>query len=719
MALAFLLLIMAFVRMLLFATDRGSRERMMFSLANTRETLRALYETTASQYSEDQLPFEFDDFVELLAPGGRKRIARSYGTRLVIAAVVCQVLTSFTPIPGWTLAPIPAVLIPLLPVIDAWLIGSLDRDRSPRKTRGQRAVEVATSLACIAFAWPAFHLCYAAEGSVVPRALVAYALLFASYLARRMGSRLAQRFASPQFERYATEDSVLYLRSFSDDRLSLYSPVTDGDLRTLLWPRISFEEFVGYCAWAAGCGNLITIGRPGEQLPLAGAMRSYFDDDTWQEAVRVTMLRCGTILLTMGSTESLGWEIRHVKKWGMIHKCFFLAPPLPEKEARARIERTLDALGISEDEKSREIPVTPEIVTGFRIMRDGSVQWQLCSGRDWGAYFFAISRATSAKSRSLRASTEAVPQDGGTSANPDSATEASASESSGSPLEQAVQETKARQHPLTPPVSVSRAAKASAEAGALFLTEDDYARAAELYDSHADELSRKPDASPEALMYLRVTGLRSQIRAKTGSGDELVARLKQLIRDSAQTSFVWISPTFKVLRGDEFRAWSYRLLAAAYGELRDWDGQRKAWERCSEESAHAGDVPGAIDAELGLASLGRDSAEMRRHAERALELASGISDAIRTAQSKEWLAHARSFEPSWSENLADVIDTLMDLGEPSLAAEACRRGLIDADRLSDDQAKRKLLELGASIPGDAGAAFRHQSTEAERASHPE
>lgn len=634
MALIVLILLMALIRIMLRITDRGSLERAILSRRRFADPIVTSYETMAGQIREDEMPFEFDAVAERLDPGARGRISRAYGARVVILAALCQGAAVVGLAPTWVLAVIPAASTFVLPALDAELLARQGRTAPPAKTPAQKSVELVANLMCGALAWPAFYLCFERGDNPVPVALAAYALLLAAYLARRLGMRLAQRFASPQFEKSATRDTVLYLRSFSDDRKSLYSPVTDGDLRSLLWPRISFEEFVSYCAGAA-CGNLITIGRPGERLPRAGAWRSYFEDDAWQKAVRTTMLRCGTILLTVGSTEALGWEIRHIKKWGMLNKCVFLVPPLPKEQFRRRLELALDTLEVGEDKRSREILDSAPFVTGFRILSGGSIQWLLCSGRDWGAYFFSISRATGAASRRLREhahgndEAEAAENVGERAAHQDDA------------LEQTGFETRSRQKPLAPPRPVAKVARMTLRAGMQFEADEANAQTVAQYQACLDETLQKDKSSPEALMYLRIMCLRCKIRSREWRTSELIPEMEQLARDSAGMPLIWISPAFEVLSGDEFRAWVLGMIAYAQHEMGAEDKERDAWARCFESAARAGNVLRAIKAQLSLATLGRDAIEMREHAEQALELADGISDARLAAEARQLLARAQ------------------------------------------------------------------------------
>jgi hypothetical protein len=57
-------------------------------------------------------------------------------------------------------------------------------------------------------------------------------------------------------------------------------------------------------------GPLVAIGKPGEQLPTPGALRQYFDNTTWQNAVRQLLLKARVIILRPGMSEGLWWELK-------------------------------------------------------------------------------------------------------------------------------------------------------------------------------------------------------------------------------------------------------------------------------------------------------------------------------------------------------------------------------------------------------------------------
>lgn len=224
-------------------------------------------------------------------------------------------------------------------------------------------------------------------------AIVVFFGLWVTYVINRFGGRVSRLFTSPHFELAADAGTVLLLRSFKDDDINVHTLILDDDslglLHYALWPRSSFEESIQVCMKNSGF-SLIAVGRPGERLPRAGAVRAYYDINDWQEGVRLTALRSRGILFTLGATTSLGWEIEHIKAWGLLPKCLFLIPPISE-DISTRLQTAFRILGISDTEynKATEI-VSTDYMVAFRINSNGTVHWMLSVSRDWKAYLLAI-----------------------------------------------------------------------------------------------------------------------------------------------------------------------------------------------------------------------------------------------------------------------------------------------------------------------------------------
>jgi TM2 domain-containing membrane protein YozV len=59
-------------------------------------------------------------------------------------------------------------------------------------------------------------------------------------------------------------------------------------------------------------GPVVAIGKPGEPLPELGAARLYVSDDQWQAKVQELMRKSRLVVLRLGSSPGLLWEIEQV-----------------------------------------------------------------------------------------------------------------------------------------------------------------------------------------------------------------------------------------------------------------------------------------------------------------------------------------------------------------------------------------------------------------------
>jgi len=85
-------------------------------------------------------------------------------------------------------------------------------------------------------------------------------------------------------------------------------------------------------------GPFIAIGRPGEQFATLGAAREYLSDQKWQGRVLELIPKCRVIILLVGTTGGLGWEMDQLVRFNMLHKLILLLPPVnrPQMEFRWR-----------------------------------------------------------------------------------------------------------------------------------------------------------------------------------------------------------------------------------------------------------------------------------------------------------------------------------------------------------------------------------------------
>ena len=180
---------------------------------------------------------------------------------------------------------------------------------------------------------------------------------------------------------------VLLLRSFKDDMLQLTPPW----YRSAAGRAWNFEELLTGQLWTQG--PVIAIGRPGEPVPPVGAAREYVSDEKWQsQAVRM-MQDASWIVMIVGETEGLGWEIKRVQDLQMTEKLVLVFPPVPIAESASRWEAFCGHLeGTALAAPLRELPSSDLVMT--RISNAGDVQAiTVMRRRDIHAYQLGLAAA--------------------------------------------------------------------------------------------------------------------------------------------------------------------------------------------------------------------------------------------------------------------------------------------------------------------------------------
>lgn len=101
---------------------------------------------------------------------------------------------------------------------------------------------------------------------------------------------------------------VLYLRSFADDGAVLLGDASSLARRSaaLIAPTDPEQEM---SMILGAIGPVIAIGKPGEPLPELGAARLYVSNDAWQAKVCELMRMARLVVLRIGASPGLLWEI--------------------------------------------------------------------------------------------------------------------------------------------------------------------------------------------------------------------------------------------------------------------------------------------------------------------------------------------------------------------------------------------------------------------------
>jgi hypothetical protein len=120
---------------------------------------------------------------------------------------------------------------------------------------------------------------------------------------------------------------VVFLRSFSDDQISLSNAKMRRLLRFVDPGGVvgTLEELL--VSEYADAGPVIAIGKPSDDLPPLGAARRYCQGTEWQEIVRSLMQASALIVVGVGRSAGLAWEIATIRAASLLTKTVFVFPP--------------------------------------------------------------------------------------------------------------------------------------------------------------------------------------------------------------------------------------------------------------------------------------------------------------------------------------------------------------------------------------------------------
>jgi hypothetical protein len=163
--------------------------------------------------------------------------------------------------------------------------------------------------------------------------LVLGAVIF--LVARRLGSADARRLRLRD-----PRPPVLYLRSFTDDRLRLWTATLGRpSLVERFTPRRldRFEEVL--VRHLSRYGPVIAVNPPGTRLAPLGAARETIEPANWQSAVAGWMAHSALIVFLAPPsrvTQGLHWELRTVAEHGQLDKALVVVPPVSAEQLQAR-----------------------------------------------------------------------------------------------------------------------------------------------------------------------------------------------------------------------------------------------------------------------------------------------------------------------------------------------------------------------------------------------
>jgi hypothetical protein len=150
---------------------------------------------------------------------------------------------------------------------------------------------------------------------------------------------------------------ILLLRSFGDDMIGVFEGYRPsfGRRRSK-----SFEEVLTEHLWEIG--PVIAIGRPGESLPRLGAAREYISNQDWQARMAEMAASAQRIVLIVGRTDGILWEIRKLLSTGFLGRTILVFPPILPEELRNRWEAVSKELGMGD---ACAVPVDQTLLLAF------------------------------------------------------------------------------------------------------------------------------------------------------------------------------------------------------------------------------------------------------------------------------------------------------------------------------------------------------------------
>jgi hypothetical protein len=217
-------------------------------------------------------------------------------------------------------------------------------------------------------------------------------LVIVGGVAFRFG-RMWSRADARRLREHDRRPSVLYLRSFEDDDLSIPTVLSARRPFFELFRLRGTDTFEEAIAWELSpYGPVVAVGRPGRPLASLGAAREYLPQEHWRDGVTERMGEAAAIVMVIGATEGLQWELGEVVKAGHIAKTIFVFPPVSEQTLHDRWTFTADALetaGVA----PASLHVDTDTVCTAILGRDGAWRVTVADVPDEATYRVAIDRS--------------------------------------------------------------------------------------------------------------------------------------------------------------------------------------------------------------------------------------------------------------------------------------------------------------------------------------
>ncbi len=136
---------------------------------------------------------------------------------------------------------------------------------------------------------------------------------------------------------------VIYMRSFKDDPAAAQIMAGAQIGWAFIFGALDTEEEM-LAKVLHNFGPMISIGKPGEELPELGAARMYVSEAEWHAKVEHLMKGASLVVLRLGQTEGFWWELEQSIRQINPHELIVLVPYIRNPQARIAIRSRVDAL---------------------------------------------------------------------------------------------------------------------------------------------------------------------------------------------------------------------------------------------------------------------------------------------------------------------------------------------------------------------------------------
>jgi hypothetical protein len=94
---------------------------------------------------------------------------------------------------------------------------------------------------------------------------------------------------------------------------------------------ITFEKYFR-AALMQHIGPMVALGNPEDDLPAEGAYRDYQTDERWKDVFFERVSQCACIVMQLGNSNNLKFELTSIRSLGIGHKLFILTSPQNNSE---------------------------------------------------------------------------------------------------------------------------------------------------------------------------------------------------------------------------------------------------------------------------------------------------------------------------------------------------------------------------------------------------